>query len=94
LLAWQKPDLCAPSQFCENYNAAQVSSGTSASCAMIAGVVAALRGNPAWTRAAVPPDALKNALIAGARRPQGEVGWHGKLGFGILDRVATIAALP
>jgi hypothetical protein len=94
LLAEQKPDLCAPSQFCENYDAAQISSGTSASCAMTAGVVAALRSNPAWTQAAVPPDELKHALVAGARRPQGQVGWHGSLGFGILDAAATIAALP
>jgi hypothetical protein len=94
LLAEQKPDLCAPSQFCENYDAARISSGTSASCAMTAGVVAALRSNPAWTQAAVPPDELKHALVAGARRPQGQVGWHGSLGFGILDAAATIAALP
>jgi hypothetical protein len=94
LLSAQKPDLCAPSQFCETLDAASLSSGTSASCAMTAGVVAALRGNPAWDQGTVTPEALRAALIAGARKPHGPAGWDGRLGFGIIDAAAIIAALP
>jgi hypothetical protein len=94
LLAVQKPDLCAPSQFCETHDAALLSSGTSAACAMAAGVVAALRGNPKWDQVSVPPEAMRAALIATARKPTGPAGWDGRLGFGIVDAAATIAALP
>jgi Subtilase family len=94
LLAVQKPDLCAPSQFCETNDAALLSSGTSASCAITAGVVAALRSNPKWDQVSVTPEALKAALIAAARKPHGPAGWDDRLGFGILDAAAAIAALP
>jgi hypothetical protein len=94
LLGERKPDLCAPSHFCENNNAALLSSGSSAACAMAAGVVAALRGNPQWNQANVTPQALKAALIAGARKPHGPAGWDDRLGFGIINVAATIAALP
>ena len=94
LLGMQKPDLCASTQFCETHDAAMLSSGTSASCAMAAGVVAALRGNPAWDQATVTPQALKAALLLAARRPSGAAGWDNRLGFGIIDAAATIAGLP
>ncbi len=94
LLDVQKPDLCAPSQFCETLDANALSSGTSASCAMTAGVVAALRSNPAWDQVAVTPEVLKATLVASARKPHGSPGWDDRLGFGILDAAATIAALP
>jgi len=93
LLSVQKPDLCAPSQFCESYDAAQLSSGTSAACAMAAGIVAALRSNPRWDQASITPQTLKETLTASARKPQAPAGWDGRLGFGILDAEATIAAL-
>jgi hypothetical protein len=92
-LATQKPDLCAPSQFCETNDAATVNSGSSAACAMTAGVVAALRGNPAWDQATVTPSAMKAALIASARKTLGP-GWDERLGFGILDAAGAIAQLP
>jgi hypothetical protein len=94
LLAVQKPDLCAPSQFCESYDAALLSSGSSAACAMTAGVVAALRGNPKWDQVTVPPETLRVALTTSARKPAGPAGWDNRLGFGILDAAAAIAALP
>jgi hypothetical protein len=94
MLAVQKPDLCAPSQFCETLDANALSSGTSAACAMTAGVVAALRGNPAWDQVSVTPEALRAALIASARKPVGPPGWDDRTGAGILDVAATIAALP
>jgi hypothetical protein len=89
----EKPDLCAPSQFCETYDAASLSSGTSASCAMTAGVVAALRGNPKWDQVTVTPEAMRAALISAARKPIGPAGWDSRMGYGILDAGATIAAL-
>jgi hypothetical protein len=94
LLAVQKPDLCAPTQFCETYDAAMLSSGTSAACAMAAGVVAALRSNPGWDQVTVTPQALKAALLAAARRGSGVSGWDNRLGFGIIDAAAAIAGLP
>jgi hypothetical protein len=93
-LAVNKPDVCAPSQFSESYDAAALSSGTSAACGMTAGLVAALRGNAGWGPALVSPDALKAAVIAGARKPHGPAGWDKRLGWGIIDAKATIAALP
>jgi hypothetical protein len=93
-LAIQKPDLCAPAQFCESNDASALSSGTSAACAMTAGVVAALRGNPKWDQATVTPAALKSALIASARKPLGPAGWDNRLGFGIIDAAAAVTALP
>ena len=93
-LALEKPDLCAPSQFCETNDAASLSSGTSASCAMAAGVVAALRGNPKWDQVTVSPEALRTALIGSARKPVGPAGWDSRLGYGIVDAAAAIAALP
>jgi hypothetical protein len=94
LLAHNKPDLCAPSQFCETHDAAALSSGTSAACAMAAGVVAALRGNPRWDQTSLPPDALKAALILSARKPHGPPGWDDRMGHGIIDAAAAIATLP
>ncbi|TPG52297.1 hypothetical protein EAH89_18865 [Roseomonas nepalensis] len=46
-----KPDLCAPSHFVESTDAAALSSGTSASCGLTVGAVAALRsqGSPCQT---------------------------------------------
>jgi hypothetical protein len=93
LLAVQKPDLCAPSQFFETYDAARLSSGTSASCAMAGGVVAALRGNPAWDQFTVPPDVLKTALMAIPRKPDGLSGWDDRFGNGVLNAETAIAAL-
>jgi hypothetical protein len=94
LLAEEKPDLCAPSQFCETNDANSQSTGTSASCAMAAGIVAALRSNKDWNQTAVTPQALKAALLDSARKPNGPPGWDNRLGFGIIDAAATIAALP
>jgi hypothetical protein len=94
LLAVQKPDLCAPSQFYETHDAALLSTGTSAACAMAGGVVAALRSNPAWDQFTVPPDALKTALMAIPRKPDGSFEWDDRFGYGVLNAEKAIAALP
>jgi hypothetical protein len=92
-LAHDKPDLCAPSDFCETGDAAVRNSGTSAACAVTAGVVAALRSNRAWSQTAVPPARLKQALTSGARLTHGP-GWNGRFGYGILDADSTMGKLP
>jgi Subtilase family len=92
-LATRKPDICAPSQFCETYDAAVLNSGSSTACAMTAGVVAALRSNPPWDQVTVTPGHLKLALITSARKTHSP-GWDDRLGFGILDAANAINHLP
>jgi hypothetical protein len=92
-LAHDKPDLCAPSDFCETNDAAVRNSGTSAACAVTAGVVAALRSNRTWNQAAVSPSRLKQALTGGARLTHGPR-WNNRLGHGILDAAAAMGRLP
>lgn len=92
-LAHHKPDFCAPSDFCETNDAAVRNSGTSAACAITAGVVAALRSNPVWSQTLVSPTKLHHALIHGARHTQG-LAWNGRLGHGILDAAGAIGKLP
>lgn len=92
-LAHDKPDLCAPSNFREASDAALSNTGTSAACAMTAGVVAALRSNPAWYQTNVLPQRMLSALTQGARKTQGS-GWNGRLGHGILDAAEAMNGLP
>ena len=91
-LARKKPDLCAPSQFCETDDAFIVNAGTSAACALATGVVAALRSewyavSPAQ-RPPLSPRELKQLLIRTARKPQG-LSWNNRLGHGILNAAAA-----
>lgn len=92
-LAQQKPDLSAPSDFCETTDAAVRNSGTSTSCAVVAGVVAALRSKPAWYQMHVTPEMMRQALIASARKTIGQ-GWNGRTGYGVVDASAAMAELP
>jgi hypothetical protein len=88
----RKPDLCAPSNFREDDDAAVLNSGTSAACAITAGVVAALRSNPIWYQHLVSAAQMRNALISSARQTQ-LPGWNGRLGHGILDAAGAMATL-
>jgi subtilisin family serine protease len=83
-LAHDKPDLCAPSNFCETLDAHVWNSGTSAACALTAGVVAALRSKAAWNQVNRSPAQMLAALTTGARKTQGPY-WNQRLGNGILD---------
>ena len=85
-----KPDFCAPSNFREPRDASVLNTGTSAACALTAGVVAALRSR--WPAAVVPPQALKMLLNFTARQPQGPA-WNGRLGHGILDAESAFLGL-
>jgi hypothetical protein len=99
-LAIGKPDLCAPSNFRDKHDAFVgntdmpwigdsgspyiANTGTSAACALTAGIVAALRSDPRWPPARVPPEVLKNRLTATARKIEGPL-WNGHLGHGIIN---------
>jgi hypothetical protein len=87
-LGQRKPDLCTPSQFCEAGDAFATNGGTSAACALAAGVVAALRSNSAWAPDQVSPAELKEVLNKTARQTIGS-GWNGRTGHGILDAHAA-----
>jgi len=80
----EKPDLCVPSQYRETDDAHLVNTGTSASCALAAAVIAALRSRHKWDSNTIPPDVLRRYLIDTAR-PTHYTGWDEKLGYGILN---------
>jgi subtilisin family serine protease len=84
LLGTAKPDFCTPSQFCETRDAYATNGGTSAACALAAGVVAGLRSNSRWNPARVPPGTLQQILNATARKTEGP-GWNGRTGNGVLN---------
>lgn len=89
----QKPDLCAPSQFAGTSDVRIGYTGTSSSCALAAGAVAALRDrNVAWK--GTPPD--PGAMIAGLRGTAmlapGAAQGDFQYGSGILDLAAFVAA--
>lgn len=91
-IAPEKPDLAAPSHFDGTGVGAKPDMGTSAACAVAAGVVAALRSIP--TKSAVSPYALKALLQSHARQPAGVTpGWNQQTGHGIIDAVRTAHAL-
>lgn len=89
-----KPDLCAASQFCEDGDAFNTNTGTSAACGLTGGVVAALRSR--WSSYSVPPYVLQQILNQKARKPVA-VPWsrslHERLGHGVLDAKAAFEAL-
>jgi hypothetical protein len=85
----EKPDLTAPSWFRESFDAGLESTGTSASCAVTAGAVAALRER--W--GGVSPETMRRALRDGAREFWHD-GWNGRMGAGVLNIPGTIGQLP
>ncbi len=90
-LGHDKPNLCAPSQFAENEDAAEVTSGTSGAAGLAGGAVAALRGT--WSSTGVKPAVLNAHLAKWARQATG-TGWNDRLGFGILDLDAALKDPP
>lgn len=85
LIASAKPDLCAPSNFTETSDPGLLSTGTSAACAVAAGVVAALRTRTATSTPAATPAAIIAALRAGA----GGAICDPQFGFGTINAAAT-----
>jgi hypothetical protein len=87
----QKPDLCAPSQFVGTRQYPP-NTGTSASAAIAAGIVAALRSWTIWNQTTVHPYMLKLILNNTAMQTQGP-GWNRWLGNGVLDAYAAYLLL-
>jgi hypothetical protein len=86
----EKPDLCAPSQFTDGFDA-RGNTGTSASCGLAAGAVTLLRSR--WAPSVVSPAALREAMRLTAVQPDGAAGWRGRTGHGVLDVAAAAGAL-
>jgi subtilisin family serine protease len=85
-LSHDKPDICGFSHFDAPGIDPSFHAGTSAACPVVAGVVAALRSKP--SARALPPAAIRAALIAGAT-PVGGSGWSPDTGHGIVDAGAA-----
>ncbi len=85
-LAAEKPDLCGYANFAAPAFNPSLHDGTSASAPVVAGVVAALRSNPAAV--SLPPAELKAHLIAAAA-PLDAAGWNPDSGHGIVDAAAV-----
>lgn len=89
-LAGEKPDLVAPSLFSEDSDRHTRNGGTSAACAVAAGVLAALRQR--WGPKDVPLDVMKQCLRETAWRP-GPPAWDRRLGRGVINAEAALNLL-
>jgi len=87
-LSEKKPDLCAASQFCEDDDAAAVNTGTSAACAIAAGVVAALRSR--CRTKDVSPAELKEILVKTTTATPTSGAWDNQIGHGIINAAAAL----
>jgi hypothetical protein len=85
----QKPDVCTPSHFCEDYDASRINSGTSAATGLAAGVLAAIRQK--FGPGKLSSRQLKAAINASARG-QGGI-WNARTGHGVLDAGALLTQL-
>jgi hypothetical protein len=85
-----KPDLCAPSYFIEDLDPSDLNSGSSAACALAAGIVAGLRTR--WHSQQVPPADLFAALRRSALKVNGEE-YGERYGSGIVDVAAAVTEL-
>lgn len=85
----EKPDLAAYTHFSgsEAYGAGSPDSGTSTSCPVAAGCVAALRTTISPNR--VPPANLFAQFRATARKVDGATAWNGQFGHGIIDPMSA-----
>lgn len=72
----KKPDLCAPSWFSEDTDPSIINSGTSAACAVFAGLLTRIRTDAPAT----PSDSIKSILINNAVN-DGE--WRAQRGYGM-----------
>lgn len=91
-IAHDKPDICAPGSFHEDHDAASGNGGTSAACAIVAGLIAAFRSR---MQAAGPSaDVLKAALAQTARHLPGQSGFSNRYGHGVIDAERLRAQFP
>lgn len=82
-----KPDLCAPSRFRDDDDAADISSGTSAACAVVAGLLAALRSDSKLlVKSPADMRHLLRKTASGNTKDQSDMPiWHERRGFGVID---------
>jgi hypothetical protein len=85
----EKPDVACATHFLgsEAFGSGEPDSGTSTSCPVAAGCVAALRTQ--ISQVSFPPSTLYDAIRISAHQPGGQPGWNSDLGFGILDADAA-----
>lgn len=78
-----KPDLVAPSWFCETHDRHQTNTGTSAACAVAAGLAASAWGNQPH----LPPQALWNEMRQAAlsRENENAPSYRERMGYGIVQ---------
>jgi subtilase family protein len=78
-----KPDVSAPSQFCETRDSLMQNTGTSAACAILAGVIAAFRS--IWGPDVLTSKELKEVIRSSAKTLGRGDQWKQRYGSGILD---------
>lgn len=103
ILAQQKPDLCAPSHFRDAADGRFLYTGTSAACAVAAGVLAALRSVEVTAAAEarkrdfvltpLSPHAMRVLLRKSCTQAPGQSGWDPRLGHGVINPMAALALL-
>lgn len=93
MLTPQKPDLCLPSNFADSGSAAIRYTGTSAACAMAAGVVAAMRSMS--DPGSVPPAMLRKILreTTWPKQPYAANVHDERMGWGVLNAEAALSKL-
>ncbi|PZG22682.1 S8 family serine peptidase [Nonomuraea aridisoli] len=89
-LSERKPDLCAYTHFAGSEAVGAADTGTSASCPVAAGVVAAVRTRR--SAAALSPSQLRTLLHRTAD-DRSTVGFDHDYGYGVIDPPAVLAAL-
>jgi len=89
----QKPDVTTYTHFLgsEAFGTGSPDSGTSASCPVAAGCVAAIRTRMSPQN--LPPANLFDQLRLTARPAAGQLGWNGDYGHGLLDPLAAAQSL-
>jgi subtilisin family serine protease len=86
-LCKEKPDICAASQFREDDDATTTNTGTSAACAIAAGIVATLRSQ--FRSKALAPATLKRILIDTATARPAGASCDNQIGNGIINAAAA-----
>ena len=96
-LTAQKPDLAACTHFWGYFGRTSTKqttpdSGTSAACAVLSGLIAAIRTR--YPAAKLSPADLRRRLRDASRQPAGPAGFNLELGAGVIDVPALLGALP
>ena len=93
-LAHEKPDLCAPSQFAEMHDAGMGNTGSSAACALTAGIVRTETATytPAWLGAGIICLVAAVVVLRIGRQQDRRRCLNGRIGRGVLNAGAAFQA--